>query len=107
MVSEHSSIDGSGVSWPIILAITCSRVADIVALAPLVMGLVELSHVAGLNVCSDPAAAAVSRLLNEVTYFLCGSSEAMMGLSLKFSPDPLGVQRSAEGPCAVLYMIAP
>ena len=76
------------------------------ALAP-GSGRCALSHVAGLSVWTEPAAAAFSKLPKEVTYYLYGSSEDRMGLSLKLAPEPLGVQRSAEGPCAVLCMIAP
>ena len=77
------------------------------ALGPPVSGRVALSHVAGVNVWTDPAVAAFSRLPKEVTYFLYGSREASMGLSLKSAPEPLGVHRSMAGPCDVLPMIAP
>ena len=72
-----------------------------------VSGRVALSHVAGVNVCTEPAVAAFSRLPKDETYFLYGSSEARIGLSLKSAPEPLGVHLSMAGPCDVLYMIAP
>ena len=77
------------------------------ALGPPVSGRVALSHVAGLKVCTEPAVAAFSRLPKDVTYFLYGSSEARIGLSLKSAPEPLGVHLSMAGPCDVLYMMAP
>ena len=51
-----------------------------------------LSQVAGVRPCdTEPAVAAFSRLPNDDTYFLYGSSDARIGLSLKSAPEPLGV----------------
>ena len=72
-----------------------------------VSGRVALSQVAGLKVWTEPALAAFSRLPKEVTYFLYGSSEERIGLSLKSAPAPVGVHLSMAGPCEVLCMIAP
>jgi hypothetical protein len=54
-----------------------------------------------------PAVAAFSRFPKDETYFLYGSRDDRMGLSLKLAPEPLGVHLSMAGPCGVLYMIAP
>ncbi len=72
-----------------------------------VSGRVALSQVAGLKVCTDPAVALFSRLPNDEMYFLYGSSEARIGLSLKSAPAPLGVHLSMAWPYDVLYMMAP
>src|SRR5580658_10555471 len=107
MVSEETSSDGRGVSWLITFAITWSRVVAICARALPVSGRVALSHVAGVNACTEPAVAVSSRLPKDETYFLYGSSEARITLSLKLGPAPLGVHRSMAGPCEVFDMIAP
>ena len=70
-------------------------------------GRVALSHVAGVNECTEPAVAAFCRFPNDETYFLYGSREVRIGLSLKLSPEPLGVHLSMAGPWEVLCMIAP
>ena len=70
-------------------------------------GLTPLSQVAGARLCTPPIIALFSRLPNEVTYLLYGSSDARIGLSLKSAPAPLGVQRSISGPWEVLPMMAP
>ena len=44
---------------------------------------------------------------NDETYFLYGSSDARIGLSLKSAPEPDGVHLSNVGPCDVFPMIAP
>src|SRR5579862_2009312 len=107
MVSEATSREGRGVSWPMTFATTWSRVIAICARGAPVSGRVALSHVAGVNECTEPAVAAFSRLPKDVTYFLYGSSDAMMVLNLKSAPVPEGVHLSIAGPCAVLPMIAP
>src|SRR5262249_9524838 len=40
-------------------------------------------------------------------YFLYGSSDERIGLSLKLAPEPLGVHLSMAGPCEGVYMIPP
>ena len=70
-------------------------------------GLTPLSQVAGAKLCTPPTIAWFSRLPNEVTYFLYGSSDVRIGLSLKSAPAPLGVHLSISGPCDVLPMMAP
>ena len=70
-------------------------------------GRIPLSQVAGARLWTPPIMARFSRLPNEVTYFLCASSGARIGLSLKSAPEPLGVQLSICGPCEVLPMMAP
>src|SRR5215831_12473739 len=107
MVSEETSSEGRGVSWLITFAITWSRVVAMWARGPPVSGRVALSQVAGVNVCTEPAVAAFSRFPNDETYFLYGSSDERIGLSLKSAPEPLGVHLSMAGPWEVLYMIAP
>src|SRR5579885_2647487 len=107
MVSDASSREGRGVSWLMTFDSTWSSVVAMWARGPPVSGRVALSHVAGLKVWTDPAVAAFSRLPNDVTYFLYGSREARIGLSLKSAPAPLGVHLSIAGPCEVLYMMAP
>jgi hypothetical protein len=77
------------------------------ALVRPVSGRVQLSHVEGVKECTEPAVDAFSRFPKDETYFLYGSSEVRIGLSLKLAPDPLGVHLSIAGPCEVLYMIAP
>ena len=51
--------------------------------------------------------AAFSRFPKDETYFLYGSREERIGLSLKLAPEPLGVHLSMAGPWEVLCMIAP
>ena len=72
-----------------------------------VSGRVALSHVAGVNECTEPAVAAFCRFPNDDTYFLYGSSDARIGLSVKVAPEPDGVHLSNDGPCDVFPMIAP
>jgi len=88
-------------------AIIWSIVADMLGPGAFKSGLTPLSHVAGLNLCTEPRLALFSRLPNEVTSCLCFSSGSRMGLSLKLAPDPLGVQRSMSFPCFVFHMTAP
>ena len=52
------------------------------ALTEPLSGRCALSHVAGAKPCTPPTIAWLDRLPNEVTYFLYGSSDLRMGLSL-------------------------
>src|SRR5678816_101247 len=88
-----------------IFEITWSSVTAMCALVRPVSGRVQLSHVDGVKLCTEPAVAAFSRLPNEETYFLYGSSGDRIGLSLKSAPEPLGVHLSMAGPWDVLPMI--
>src|SRR5690349_18225362 len=107
MVSDATSSDGSGVSWLMIFAITWSSVTAMWARDPPVSGRVQLSQVDGVKLCTEPAVAAFSRLPNDDTYFLYGSSGDRIGLNLKSAPAPVGVHLSMAGPCDVLPIIAP
>src|SRR3954463_6650084 len=107
IVSDATSSEGSGVSWLMIFEITWSSVTAMCARVRPVSGRVQLSHVDGVKLCTEPAVAAFSRLPKDDTYFLYGSSEGRIGLSLKCAPEPLGVHLSIAGPCDVLCMTAP
>ncbi len=69
-------------------------------LAPLasVLGRTPLSQQAGTRACTELRLARFSRLPIEVTYFLYFSSGSRIGLNLKSTPAPLGLQRSICGP---------
>src|SRR6185437_7912875 len=103
VVSEESSSDGNGVSLLMNFDMAWSSVVAML----LPVGSVALSHVAGFRTCTEPAAAAFSRLPKEVTYFLYGSSGELISFSLNSAPEPLGVQRSISAPNLVLNMMAP
>ena len=66
-----------------------------------VSGRVALSQVEGVKLCTEPAVAAFSKFPKDETYFLYGSREERIWLSLKLPPEPLGVHLSMAGPCAV------
>src|SRR5687768_12633150 len=107
IVSDATSREGSGVSWLMIFEITWSSVTAMCARVPPVSGRVQLSHVDGVKLCTEPAVAAFSRLPNDDTYFLYGSSGDRIGLRVKSAPEPRGVHLSMAGPCDVLCMMAP
>src|SRR5690606_13374972 len=107
VVSDATSSDGSGVSWPMRSAIIWSIVGPIIGPLARVSGRTPLSHVAGTSEWTEFWFALFSRFENDTTRCLNGSSGSRIGLSLKRSPAPLGVQRSIAGPCDVFHMIAP
>src|SRR6186997_2906268 len=107
IVSDATSSDGNRVSWLMIFESTWSSVTAMCARARPVSGRVQLSHVDGVKLCTEPAVAAFSRLPNDDTYFLCFSSGDRIGLSVKSAPAPRGVHLSIAGPCDVLCMMAP
>src|SRR5260370_8277403 len=88
-------------------AMIWSIVADMLGPGALRSGLIPLSQVAGLDLCTEATLALFSRLENEVTACLCFSSGSRIGLSFKSAPAPLGVQRSMAFPWVVFHIIPP